>query len=163
MKRKKNITQQKSQIGGEQMAEYMLFLWIALFVIFLIAEALTAQLTTVWFAAGSLVALILELAGVKSIGIQVAAFLAVSAVTLLATRPLVKKLINKKAVATNADRNIGCEAVVTEDIDNLKAQGAVKVNGNIWSARSADESPIETGAIVITEKIDGVKMIVRRK
>ncbi len=145
------------------MAEYMLFLWIALFVIFLIAEALTAQLTTVWFAAGSLVALILELAGVKSIGIQVAAFLAVSAVTLLATRPLVKKMINKKAVATNADRNIGCEAVVTEDIDNLKAQGAVKVNGNIWSARSADESPIETGAIVITEKIDGVKMIVRRK
>ena len=145
------------------MAEYMLFLWIALFVIFLVAEALTAQLTTVWFAAGSLVALILELAGVKNIGIQVAAFVAVSAVTLIATRPLVKKMINKKAVATNADRNIGCEAVVTEEINNLKAQGSVKVNGNIWSARSADETPIEEGAIVITEKIDGVKMIVRRK
>ena len=145
------------------MGEYMLYLWIALFVIFLIAEALTAQLATIWFAAGALVALILEIAGVESIAIQVTAFVAVSALTLIATRPLVKKMVAQKSVATNADRNIGCEAVVTEDIDNLKAQGSVKVNGNIWTARSADDNPIEAGAIVITEKIDGVKMIVRRK
>lgn len=145
------------------MGEYMHFLWIALFVIFLIAEALTAQLATIWFAAGALVALILDLAGVESIAIQVVAFIVVSAVTLIATRPLVKKMVNQKTVATNADRNIGCEAVVTESIDNLASVGAVKINGNIWSARSADESPIEAGAIVITEKIDGVKMIVRRK
>lgn len=145
------------------MAEYMLYLWIALFVIFLIAEAVTAQLATIWFAAGSLVALILKIAGVDSIAIQVTAFLAVSIVTLIATRPLVKKMINKKTVATNADRNVGCEAVVTETIDNLNAAGAIKLNGNIWTARSADESVIEVGATVITEKIDGVKMIVRRK
>lgn len=145
------------------MAEYMLYLWIALFVIFLIAEAVTAQLATIWFAAGSLVSLILKLAGVDSIAIQVTAFLAVSIVTLIATRPLVKKMINKKTVATNADRNVGCEAVVTETIDNLNATGAIKLNGNIWTARSADESVIEVGATVITEKIDGVKMIVRRK
>ncbi|MBE6813353.1 MAG: NfeD family protein [Ruminococcaceae bacterium] len=141
----------------------MLYLWIALFVIFLITEAVTAQLATIWFAAGALVALILELAGVESIAIQVVVFLAVSAVTLIATRPLVKKMISKKAVATNADRNVGCEAVVTEAIDNLAATGAVKINGNVWTARSVDDSPIEAGTIVITEKIDGVKMIVRRK
>jgi len=145
------------------MSEYMLYLWIALFVIFLITEAVTAQLATIWFAAGALVALILELAGVESIAIQVVVFLAVSAVTLIATRPLVKKMISKKAVATNADRNVGCEAVVTEAIDNLAATGAVKINGNVWTARSVDDSPIEAGTIVITEKIDGVKMIVRRK
>lgn len=145
------------------MGEYMLYLWIALFVIFLIAEALTAQLATIWFAAGALVALILEIAGVESIAIQVTAFVAVSALTLIVTRPLVKKMVAQKSIATNADRNIGCEAVVTEDIDNLKAQGSVKVNGNIWTARSTDDSPIEAGTIVITEKIDGVKMIVRRK
>ena len=148
---------------GEKMGEYMLYLWIALFVIFLIAEALTAQLATIWFAAGALVALILELAGVESIAIQVTAFVAVSAVTLIATRPLVKKMINQKTVATNADRNIGSEAIVTEKIDNLAATGAVKINGNVWTARSVDECPIEAGTIVITEKIDGVKMIVRRK
>ncbi len=145
------------------MSEYMQYLWIALFVIFLIAEALTAQLTTIWFAAGALVALILELAGVESIAIQVTAFVTVSAVTLIATRPLVKKMINQKTVATNADRNIGSEAIVTEKIDNLAATGAVKINGNVWTARSVDECPIEAGTIVITEKIDGVKMIVRRK
>ena len=145
------------------MGEYMHFFWIALFVIFLIAEAATAQLATIWFAAGALVALILEIAGIESISIQVLAFISVSAVTLIATRPLVKKMVNQKTIATNADRNIGCEAVVTEAIDNLASVGAVKINGNIWTARSADDSPIEAGTIVITEKIDGVKMIVRRK
>lgn len=148
---------------GSKMSAYMLYLWIALFVIFLITEAVTAQLTTIWFAAGALVALILKLAGVESVAIQVVVFLAVSVITLLATRPLVKKMITKNAVATNADRNIGCEAVVTEAIDNLAGTGAVKVNGNVWTARSADEGPIAVGEIVITEKIDGVKMIVRRK
>ena len=145
------------------MGEYMLFVWLVLFVLFLIAEALTAQLATIWFAAGALVALILEIAGVQSIAVQIVVFLTVSALTLIATRPLVKKMVKTKTVATNADRNIGCEAVVTEKIDNLAATGAVKINGNIWTARSADESTIETGAVVITEKIDGVKIIVRRK
>ena len=145
------------------MGEYMLWLWLVLFVLFLVAEALTAQLTTIWFAAGALVSFILALAGVHNIAVQIAVFMAVTAVTLIATRPLVKKMVNKKTVATNADRNIGREAVVTETIDNLAATGAVKINGNIWTARSADESTIEEGAVVITEKIDGVKVIVRRK
>lgn len=145
------------------MGEYMLYLWIGLFVLFLVAEALTAQLTTIWFACGALVALILEIAGVHSIAIQVVVFTLVSVVVLVATRPLVKKVINKHKEATNADRNIGCDAIVTETIDNLAATGAVKLNGNTWSARSSDGSVIMCGSTVITEKIDGVKVIVRLK
>lgn len=145
------------------MSEYMLYVWIALFVLFLIAEAITAQLTTIWFACGSLVSVILCIAGIDNILIQVIAFTVVSVVVLVVTRPLVKKVINKKQTATNADRNIGCECVVTETIDNLAASGAVKVNGNIWTARSGDNEVIQEGEIVIAEKIDGVKIIVRRK
>ena len=145
------------------MNEYMLFLWIALFVLFLIAEAITAQLTTIWFACGALVAAILKIAGIDSIAIQVIAFTVVSVVVLVATRPLVKKVINKNKIATNADRNIGCECVVTETIDNLAATGAVKLNGNIWTARRNDNQVIQAGETVVTEKIDGVKIIVSKK
>ena len=145
------------------MNDYMLYLWIALFVIFLIAEAVSAQLTTIWFACGALVALILEIAGVESIAIQVVAFTLVSVVVLVVTRPLVKKVINKKTQATNADRNIGCSAVVTETIDNLAATGAVKLNGVVWTARSINEEIIQSGSTVLVEKIEGVKLIVRPK
>ncbi len=145
------------------MQEYMLWIWIGLFVLFLALEALTAQLTTIWFACGALVALILELAGVENIGIQLLVFTAVSVIVLIATRPFVKKVINKKKEPTNADRYIGTDAVVTERIDNLAGTGSVKLSGTEWTARSIDGMCIEKDCVVTVEKIEGVKAIVRPK
>ncbi|MBR3738003.1 MAG: NfeD family protein, partial [Eubacterium sp.] len=71
------------------------------------------------------------------------------------------KKINFKAQKTNADRCIGEDAVVCEEINNLEAKGQVKVDGKIWSARSSDGSIIPTDTIVTVEKIDGVKLIVK--
>ncbi len=145
------------------MQDYMLWFWIALFVLFLIAEALTAQLTTIWFACGALVALLLDIAGVDSIAVQIVAFALVSVIVLVATRPLVKKVINKRQEATNADRNISADAVVTQQINNLEGTGSVKIGPNIWTARSLDGTVIEEGSIVVVEKIEGVKAIVSKK
>lgn len=145
------------------MQDYMLWFWIALFVLFLIAEALTAQLTTIWFACGALVALLLDIAGVDSIAVQIVAFALVSVIVLVATRPLVKKVINKRQEATNADRNIGADAVVTQQINNLEGTGSVKIGPNIWTARSLDDTVIEEGSIVVVEKIEGVKAVVSKK
>ena len=63
-------------------------------------------------------------------------FVAVSAIVVAATRPLVKKYARPKVQPTNADRCIGQTAIVAEDIDNIAGKGAVKVNGIEWSARS---------------------------
>ncbi len=143
------------------MGEYMVWIWLALLVLFVITEVATVQLTTIWFAGGALISLILAAAGINNIFIQIIVFLLVSIILLFATRPLVKKYINKKSQPTNADRCIGKQAVVTEDINNLLSTGAAKVNGIEWSARALNGELIPAGTTVTVEKIDGVKLIVR--
>lgn len=137
-------------------------IWVVLLIVFLIMEAATVQLVSVWFAVGALAALIANLGGLNVIG-QIVLFLVLSAVCLVATRPLVKKLTAAKIQKTNADRCIGAEAVVTEEINNLESTGQVKVIGNIWTARSTDDTIIEKGTVVIVERMEGVKLIVRNK
>jgi len=88
-------------------------------------------------------------------------FLAVSAIALIATRPLVKKKILLRTTPTNSDMVIGESAVVEEEIDNLAGIGAVKVQGKIWSARSDNGEQIPAGSIVRVSKIEGVKLIVK--
>ncbi len=137
-----------------------IIVWVVLLAAFLIVEGVTAQLVTIWFAAGALVSLILAVLKLP-LWVQITAFVAVSAVTLAATRPLVKKMTKTKIQHTNSDRIIGDTAIVTETIDNVEATGAVKVGGIVWTARSDDGSVIEEGKRVIIEKIDGVKAIVK--
>lgn len=136
-------------------------LWLVLFVLFLIFEAVTVSITSIWFAAGALVALICSMLG-GPVWLQVVLFFLVSILTLILTKPLVKKYVNSNTVSTNFDRIIGMNAVVTEEINNLKAQGAVLVDGKVWTARSSDDSVIEKDTIVKACKIDGVKLIVSK-
>ena len=142
------------------MAEYSVWIWLALLIVLIITEIATVQLTTVWFALGAFVSLILAAFGVDSIIIQVIVFVAVSLISLIATRPLVKKYVNAKAQPTNADRCIGQKAVVTEEINNLLSTGAVKINGTLWTARSEKGNIIPENETVTVIKIDGVKLIV---
>ena len=133
--------------------------WIAALVVFLVVEAVSAGLVSIWFAAGALAALICALLH-GPVWLQAIWFVVVSGVTLILTRPLVKKYVNAKSVATNADRNIGRTAVVTERIDDLAGTGAVKLDGVLWTARSSDGEPIEVGTAVTVREIQGVKLMV---
>lgn len=137
-------------------------LWLGATVILFIAEAITVNLVTVWFALGTLAAFIAAAAGAK-LWLQIVLFLVVTVVTLIFTKPLVKKHLNGKLEATNADMVIGQTAVVTEDIDNLAAKGAVTCMGKVWTARSLNDEKISTGDEVTVEKIQGVKLIVSPK
>lgn len=94
-------------------------------VVFLIVEAVTAGLVSIWFVFGSLVALICAALG-AAVWLQIFWFVIVSVATLVLTRPLVKRYVDSRSVATNADRSIGRAAVVTERIDNLAATGRRK-------------------------------------
>ena len=136
--------------------------WVAALVVFLIVEAVTAGLVSIWFVFGSLVALICAALG-AAIWLQIFWFVIVSVATLVLTRPLVKRYVDSRSVATNADRSIGRTAVVTERIDNLAAAGAVKLDGVVWTARSTDDAvAIEAGERVTVRAIEGVKLIVER-
>ena len=136
--------------------------WVVALVVFLIVEAVTAALVSIWFVFGSLVALICAALG-AAVWLQIFWFVIVSVATLVLTRPLVKRYVDSRSVATNADRSIGRAAVVTERIDNLAATGAVKLDGVVWTARSTDDAvAIETGERVTVRAIEGVKLIVER-
>ena len=145
----------------ELIAANMTVVWLALMVLLLIVEALTAPLVCIWFALGALAALISALFG-AAIWLQVVWFLLVSLLTLWLTRPIAVKYLNSRRVATNADRVVGAEGVVTEDIDNIAGTGAVKLDGKEWTARSAGGESIPSGAVVKGVRIEGVKLIVER-
>ena len=136
--------------------------WVVALVVFLIVEAVTAGLVSIWFVFGSLVALICAALG-AAVWLQIFWFVIVAVATLVLTRPLVKRYVDSRSVATNADRSIGRAAVVTERIDNLAATGAVQLDGVVWTARSTDDAvAIETGERVTVRAIEGVKLIVER-
>ena len=133
--------------------------WLVLLVVFLIAEASTVTLVSLWFAAGSLIALIAGLLG-AALWLQVLLFLAVSVLSLTALRPLVRKFIHPRLTATNVDSVIGSIGIVTAAIDNIEAHGQVKLNGMEWTARSSSGEPIEEHTRVRVDKIEGVKVFV---
>ena len=138
----------------------MLWIWIAAIAAFVIIEAVTVQLVTIWFAVGAVGGLIACAAGAQ-IWLQILVFIIISAVALIATKPLVKKITEKKKEPTNADRYIGRQAVVTEEIDNIQNKGAATVGGLEWTARSADGSKIAKDTVVTVEAIEGAKIIVK--
>ncbi len=135
--------------------------WLALLIIFAVAEAATVGLTSVWFALGSLGALVCALAG-GNIWLQLGIFIVLSLVCLVALRPLAKKYLNNRVEPTNADRVIGQEARVTQDIDNIQGTGAVTIGGVTWTARSEHDTPIPAGAMVRVLRIEGVKVMVEK-
>lgn len=138
-------------------------IWLGLVVVLIIIELGTLGLTTVWFAGGALVSCIAALLG-AGVAVQVVLFLLVSVLLLVFTRPVAMRCLNQSRTKTNAESLIGREAVVTLEIDNLKSQGQVQVNGLEWTARASDsQETIAKDTIVEIEKIDGVKLIVKRK
>ncbi len=140
-----------------------IYTWLLITAALLVIEAMTAGLTTIWFAGGSVAALILTFLGAP-LWLQTGAFAAVSLILLLVTRPLVLKYMKKGRGATSLDRMIGQEVLVTEKIDNLRGTGEVQVGGQYWMARSVDnDQTIEKGEIAMIRSIQGVKLIVGKR
>lgn len=140
----------------------MTVFWLVLAVAAAVVEGVTVQLVSIWFAIGSAAACITSLF-TDNIVIQIVVFVAVSAIALAVTRPLVKKMKRRGSEPTNADRYIGKAAVVLTAIDNSKAQGMVRVDNEKWTARSQSGENIPEGARVTVEAIEGVKLIVKEQ
>lgn len=141
----------------------MFWFWLTVAVIMAVIEGITPALVTIWFMFGALAAMVLSIF-VPSFAAQFAVFAGVSAVFLIFTRPLVKKFFRKtKTVYTNADRIIGQEGVVTEEISNLENKGQITVLGQVWSAKSQDGTIIPSDKTVTVCSIHGVKAIVKVK
>lgn len=136
--------------------------WLILLAVFLVVEAITAGLTTIWFAGGALVAALAAYFG-AGVVLQLLLFLVVSVVLLVFTRPLAVKYMNKDLEKTNVNSLLGKTAVVTQEIDNLAQTGQVRINDIEWTARTFDNSiKIPKDAVVEIEEVQGVKLIVKK-
>ena len=134
-------------------------IWLILLILFVLAEAGTVTVVSLWFAAGALGAMIASLLGAE-LWLQVVIFVAVSVVLLCALRPMVKKLFTPKLTRTNVDSVIGTKGIVTADIDNTVSQGQVKLGAMEWTARSTSGQVVQKGTQVVVDKIEGVKVFV---
>ena len=134
--------------------------WFVLMLVFLIVEAACAfHLVSIWFAAGSLVAMLIAFLH-GPMWLQVTLFLLVSCALLALFWPFVKKFLNPNLTKTNIDAVIGTEGRVTTAIDNISAEGQVKLGAMEWTARSTSGEPIPQGTLVKVDRIEGVKAFV---
>lgn len=138
----------------------MVWTWLGVMAVSAFVEAATLTLVSIWFAAGALVATFAAYAG-ASLTVQLILFVGVSIAACVAVRPLARRFVAPNVVPTNADRLLGAEARVTEEIDNAAPSGAVYVDGKTWTARSSGGERIPAGELVEIERMEGVKLIVR--
>ena len=136
-------------------------LWLVAIIAFGILESVTAQFVSIWFAGGSLIALFAHLLGAGKVT-QWIIFAFASAVLLILTRPLVKRLYKNEVSVTGTDLLIGKTAVMTKDTDSRGENGEAKVDGKIWTVKSIDNEPVSEGAVVTIDKIEGVKLIIKK-
>ena len=136
--------------------------WLAVMICALVFEAVIPGLISIWFAFGAVAALVAAALG-ASFNVQIGLFLTVSALSLVLTRPLAMKYVNKKVQPTNADRVIGKEAIVTEEINTIEGTGRVKAFGQDWAAcpEPLTDTFVE-GELVRILRIDGVKLVVSK-
>lgn len=138
----------------------VVIVWTVLLIALVVIEIATMGLTTIWFAAGALVATIAAACNAP-LFVQIALFLIVSVLMLVFTRPVAMKYFNKDRVKTNVESLVGLKGIVTGEINNLKGCGQVTLNGMEWSARSVrQDCVIPEGSVVVVKEINGVKLIV---
>lgn len=140
----------------------MPIIWLIVFAVLIIIEFLTMGLTTIWFACGSIIACLASAFG-WPLWLQIIFFVVVSAVLLIFTRPIALKYFNKSRIRTNVEGIVGKQAVVTSEIDNIRATGQVKIDGMDWSARSENGANIAKDSIVTIVRVEGVKLIVKEE
>ena len=136
-------------------------IWLIVLIASAILEGCTAALVTIWFMGGALVALVLSFLNVP-FTVQFIAFIIVSVILLIFTRPLAKKWLKVGVNKTNLDQVIGKRARVTETINNGESTGEVYIDGKRWTARNIDDTadPIPVDSFVIVNSIQGVKLLV---
>ena len=133
--------------------------WLAAMIVFIVAETMTVSLVSIWFAAGSLGAILVALLG-GSLTLQVSVFLAVAIALLLTLRSLVRKHFTPKLVRTNVDSVVGSTGIVITPVNNIAALGQVQIGGVEWSARSTANTHIGAGTLVRVDRVEGVKVYV---
>lgn len=135
--------------------------WLIAAGVFFIIEMATIGFLVFWLGIGALLAMVTSFI-TDSILIQALVFIITSTLLLIFTRPLVDKFIKiPKEVKTNAYSIIGKKGIVISKINNIEGIGQIKIDGEVWSAKSATDEDIPENTEVEIVEIDGVKAVVK--
>lgn len=139
----------------------MWYIWLIAAGVFFVAEIITVGFLVFWLGIGALLAMLVSFV-TDNLIIQVAVFVVSSALLILLTKPLVKKITKKdQTVVTNAFSIIGKTGIVTKEINSSLSVGQIKVQGQNWSAKCEDDEIVPEGSEVEVLKIDGVKAVIK--
>ncbi|MBQ7641244.1 MAG: NfeD family protein [Acholeplasmatales bacterium] len=143
------------------MQEYMIWIWLGVFVLSFILEAITQDLVSIWFGLGALVCVCIS--GFTEWWVQLIVFVAVSAIALLATRPLVKKILDRNERKTNSDDYVGQKVKTITDVTKFDG-GEVKLNGIVYTAILMEDSDetIEKDIVVEVVAIKGNRLVIKK-
>ena len=136
----------------------MVWFWLALFVIALVVEIITADMISIWFALAAIPSFIIALVGGHLVW-QIISFIGFTAVLLLLTRPVVKKYLKTNEIKTNVDAMVGMTVTVVKEIRPNEV-GRVIVRSLDWAAMSKETILVGEQARVLD--VDGNKLIVEK-
>ena len=137
-------------------------LWIAAILVFVIIEASTAAVVSIWFAGGALAALIASTLG-AGIGLQIFLFLLVSVLLVVFLRKIAFKSLKGKEEKTNLDRIIGSEVLISSEVNNKTHQGSAFVGDVEWKVKSENGEIIPENKEAVVVGIEGVRLVVKNK
>ena len=141
---------------------YMSYIWIIICIIMVIAEIVTLQFVSIWFAGGAVLAFIASffLPAEWQIGI----FAGSSLILLLCTMPFIRKLKNQKHIPTNFDIDIGKDVMIIERVDKKEGTGRASLNDVNWIAEAENsEDTFEKGETAVIKDIKGARLIIAKK
>ena len=147
-------------IGGLSDYHITLILWGVLIIVSLIVELATDELTIIWGTIGGVFSFLAALLH-ADVWLQLLIFVVFTTLTIIISRPIIKKYAKKEIIRTNADRLIGMVAVVSEAFKNNEV-GKVIVNGQTWRATSTSSEAFFEGEKVQVEGLSGTKVIVSK-
>ena len=128
--------------------------------IFIVGEIFTMGFFLLWFGVGAAIAGILAILGL-GIGWQLGAFVVISGVLFVVSRRFAERFSKKQPPGIGADRFIGKECVVLEEIDNMKNTGQVRLKKEEWRADSETGEVIAVGTRVEVTRLDGTHLVVK--
>jgi membrane protein implicated in regulation of membrane protease activity len=136
-------------------------LWLIAAVVLAVAEVLNLSFFLFPFAIGAAAAAVVELAGLGT-PIAVVVFAVFTALSFGVVRPIARRhLRTPPQIRTGTAALIGRPAMVIERIDNDAGVGCVRLDGEVWTARSYDEDRVfEPGTRVQVLEIRGATALV---
>ena len=135
--------------------------WLIIAGLLFIGEIITPGFILLWFGVGAVISSLLALQ--FNLYVQIIAFIIISTGLIIFTRPIMKKLIKQDDVMSNVYAMSGKKGIVVQEINNLLGKGQVKISGEVWQARTEDDSEIPENSEVEVLRVEGVKVIVSEK